>query len=42
MNLPHILDKVTETSFLLFKEQVPFKPKNEILAVRKRKTVQSI
>jgi hypothetical protein len=43
MNMPHILDKAAETSFLLFKEQVPFKLKNKILAVQcKRKNVQSI
>ncbi len=36
---PHILALAAETSFLLFKEQVPLKFKKEILAVQcERKT----
>jgi hypothetical protein len=39
LDKPHILALATETGFLLFKEQVPLKFKNEISAVQcERKT----
>jgi hypothetical protein len=43
LDKPHILALATETSFLQFKEQVPFKLKNKISAVQcKRKTFRLI
>jgi hypothetical protein len=43
LDKPHILAKAAETSFLLFKEQVPLKFKKEISAVQcERKTFQLI